>query len=74
MHLGIISKVHVFHCISLAIYNTKKKAFKLKDYSSLIELLINSMLLEQEFLVGVNLFSSYICILPYISKTLLRMG
>jgi len=70
MQLGIISKVHVFHCFSLAIYNTKKKkAFKLKDCSSLIELLSSSMLLEQEFLVGINLFSSYICIFPYISKT-----
>jgi len=47
----------------------KKKAFKLKDCSSLIELLSSSMLLEQEFLVGINLFSSYICIFPYISKT-----
>lgn len=74
MQLGIVSKVHVFHCISPAIYNTKKKAFKLKDCSSLIKLLICSMLLEQGFLVEINLFSSYICILPYISKTLLRMG
>lgn len=50
MELEIISKVHLSHCIRLAIYNTKKKkkAFKLKNYvgSSLMELLSNSMLLN----------------------------
>lgn len=57
MQLEIISKVLVFRCVSLAIYNIHtKKAFKLKDCSSLIELLISGMLLEQEFLVGINLF------------------
>lgn len=52
MELEIISKVHLFHCLSLAIYNTiqkkEKGAFKLKDYacSSLTELLINSLFLD----------------------------
>lgn len=54
MRLEIISEVQKFHCISLAICNTKKNiyiyiSFKLKDCSSLIDLLINRTLLEQEF-------------------------
>lgn len=59
----------MYSIVLVWLFTIQKKAFKLKDCSSLIELLISSMLLEQEFLVGINLFSSYICILPYISKT-----